>query len=116
MVIPALPRLNEGYVGISRTYHPIFHEYLSPLGRKFVKEDCSTRVLRPSPRFMDHLRGSDSSMCPLSKGVRTSRRVSDYHMPVLVPIRSSAGVKGAEKRLIPDYTISQVKKPGVTSR
>ena len=52
--------------------------------------------------FMEHLRGSASSMCPLSKGVRNSRRVPDYHMPVLVPIHSSAGVKGAGERSIPD--------------
>ena len=52
--------------------------------------------------FMGHLRGSVSSMCPLSEGVRTSKHVSDYHMPVLVPIRSSAGVRGAGERLIPD--------------
>ena len=38
-------------------------------------------------------------------------RVHDYHMQFLDPNRSSAGVKSAEKGLIPDYTISQVKNP-----
>ena len=62
-------------------------------------------------RFIEHLQGSASSMCPLSKGVRNSRRVPDYHMPVLVPIRSSAGVKGAGEGSIPDIPSPRSKNP-----